>query len=371
MVAKTGIRRSGHRRRAFTLVELLVVIAIIAILVSLLLPAVQSAREAARRAQCSNNQRQVALAVIAYEGVHGRLPASGLVGENEDADLGFGAFDPKSGKMISWMVLILPQMEETNLFDRFNLRRSILEQPSDPQAQHVPSYNCPSDAAEDRYFEHPVHTKGVRFAKGNYAAFVSPFHTDEQVWFPGALGGGEWSEEGNMRVGQKLSRVKDGISKTLLMSEVRSRANPLDQRGAWALPWTGSSLLAYDVHPIPVFNGNSRITNERVLPYAPWLFTLEGAQVPNNRGFNIDILYDCVEPEEAQLTGMPCDSWAGSNPNSESYYLSAAPRSHHGGGVVAAGLDGRVQFLADDIDPLMMAYMVSINDGQNDKIKAD
>jgi prepilin-type N-terminal cleavage/methylation domain-containing protein len=356
---------------AFTLVELLVVIAIIAILIALLLPAVQSAREAARRMQCTNNQRQIALAVISYESTHGRLPPSGLVGEYDDPDLGFGSCDPLSGKMIGWMVLILPEMEETNLYQQFDLKRSILRQPNNPQAQHIASFQCPSDASEERYFEHPKLTQGVRFAKGNYAAFVSPFHTDEQVWFPGALGGGQWDETGDNRVGQKLTRIKDGTSKTLLLSEVRTRANPLDHRGAWALPWTASSVLAFDLHPIPVFDGNSRITGDRLLPYKPWMYTIDGAQVPNNRGFNVDILYDCPEPEEAQLSGMPCETWAGFGEQGEAFYLSAAPRSQHAGGVVAAGLDGHVRFLPDDIDPVMMAYLISINDGKSDEINVD
>jgi type II secretory pathway pseudopilin PulG len=348
------------------LVELLVVIAIIAILIALLLPAIQAAREAARRAQCMNNQRQIALAIASYESTHRRLPPGGLVARNSDPDLAFGTFDPKSGKMISWAVLILPQMEEQNLYDRFDLDRSILDQPNQPQSFHVPSYHCPSDGSEDRYYEHPEHTNGVRFAKGNYAAYVSPYHTDEQIWYPGALGGGTWSEDGQKRLGQKLSRVKDGLSKTLMLSEVRTRANPLDQRGAWALPWTGASQLAADVHPFPVLIGRTQIRPDRTVPYAPWPLTLDGAQRPNNRGFNVDILYDCPDQVAAQLEGMPCAKWG--SEDTEFYYLSAAPRSRHAGGVVAAAMDGHVRFLVDEIDPTILAYLVSINDGRSQDI---
>jgi prepilin-type N-terminal cleavage/methylation domain-containing protein len=351
-------------KRGFTLVELLVVIAIIAILVALLLPAVQAAREAARRAQCTNNQRQVALAITSYESTHGRLPPGGLVGRNDDPNLAFGTFDPKSGQMISWAVLILPQMEEQGLYDRFDLSRSILDQPNQPQSYHVASYQCPSDGSEDRYYEHPEHTQGVRFAKGNYAAYVSPYHTDEQIWYPGALGGGKWDREGKRRVGQVLARVKDGLSKTIMVSEVRTRANPLDQRGAWALPWTAASLLAADVHPLPVLIGRTQIRPDRTLPYRPWPLTLDGAQRPNNRGFNVDILYDCPDPDTAQLEGVPCAQWAGDS-ETEFFYLSAAPRSRHAGGVVAAAMDGHVRFLLDEIDPTVLAYLVSINDGQS------
>jgi hypothetical protein len=264
--------------------------------------------------------------------------------------------------MISWAVLILPQMEEQSLYDRFDLTRSILDQPDLPQATHVASYHCPSDGADGRYFEHPELTEGIRFAKGNYAAYVTPYHTDEQIWYPGALGGGKWSSTG-VRVGQRMNRVKDGLSKTLMISEVRTRANPLDQRGAWALPWTASSLLAADVHPLPVLFGRTQIRPDRTLPYRPWPLTLEGAQLPNNRSFNVDVLYDCPDPEGAQLESMPCAKWA--EDQTEFHYLSAAPRSRHFGGVVSAAMDGHIRFLVDEMDPTVLAYLVCINDGQS------
>jgi hypothetical protein len=121
--------------------------------------------------------------------------------------------------------------------------------------------------------------------------------------------------------------------------------------------------LAFDVHPIPVVIGRSQIRSDRTLPYAPWMYTVTGAQVPNNRGFNVDILYDCADPEGAQLEGLPCGQWTENE--GEFYYLSAAPRSRHAGGVVAAAVDGSVRFLVDEIDPIVMAYMVSINDGKS------
>lgn len=94
-------------RRAFTLVELLVVIAIIGILVSLLLPAVQSAREAARRTQCMNNLKQLGLALLNYESASKVFPASGLP-------------SPKGGWGHSWMVAILPYIEQRAIYDKFD-----------------------------------------------------------------------------------------------------------------------------------------------------------------------------------------------------------------------------------------------------------
>ena len=103
-------------RKAFTLVELLVVLAIIAILISLLLPAVQNARESARRIQCVNHLKQLGLAIQTYQSFFGIYPASAIV----DPPLKEPQGDPpqtlnlRSGKMFSWAILVLPHLEEGN-----------------------------------------------------------------------------------------------------------------------------------------------------------------------------------------------------------------------------------------------------------------
>ena len=360
--------RLRNLRRGFTLIELLVVIAIMAILVSLLLPAAQSAREAARRAQCMNNQRQVALAIVAYESAHRRLPASGQVLKNDEANYGKSSFNPRSGRQISWAVMILPHLEEQGLYDRFDITRSIFDQPKLPQQEHVATYTCPSDSAGDRFFQHEELTENVRFAKGNYVAYVSPFHIDAQVWYPGALGGGRWvgrgTQDSDVHQGQRLNRVTDGLSKTIAVSEVRTRANSLDQRGAWALPWAGAGLLALDVHPVL---RRIRLRPEMKIHYIPNLAAASIAQLPNSADA-VDILYDCQKPGEAELRGMPCATWGAPGSRASVGYLSAAPRSQHAGGVVTAALDGHVRFVADDVDPGLMSYMVSVNDGQSSKL---
>ena len=322
-------------RSGFTLVELLVVITIIGILIAVLLPAVQAAREAARRMQCSNNLKQLALAVLNYENTHRVLPPSGIVEASPNR------FECRSGKMLSWIVLILPQLEQGPLHAQFDFKTSALQQPAEPQTAQPGSLLCPSDSAQGRFFVDAELTGGKRFAKGNYAAYVSPYHTDLQPRFPGALVG----------TGQTMACISDGTSNTLMLSEVRTRAHEQDQRGAWVLPWTGASLLAFDHH------------HEKDSPasYIATPASLGWTQPPNCQGPNMDMLYACPDEAEAQMKKMPCAVYA---PGTSWEFLSAAPRSNHPGGVNVAFVDGHVGFIPDSINEYTMAYLVSANDGQ-------
>jgi prepilin-type N-terminal cleavage/methylation domain-containing protein/prepilin-type processing-associated H-X9-DG protein len=322
----------------FTLVELLIVIAIIGILVALLLPAVQSAREASRRMSCLNNLKQWSLAVNLYENARKQLPASGVV------DITYPEYDGLSGKMFSWAVLVLPYIEEQSLADQFDMKRNIIDQPNEPQATSLSVMLCPSDDSQGEYYTHPA-LRGKRFAKGNYAAYVSPYHVELQQWFPGALTAGKtW----------KIKNIVDGPSHTLMLSEVRVRRHVEDQRGAWALPWNAASLLAFDMHVPDDFDWERG-------GYKGGDISIGFTQVPNNTGANVDMLYDCPEIGKAQLDGMPCGifNYFFADP---SHYLSSAPRSQHPGGVNVAFMDGRLGFLTDDVDEFTMAYLVSSND---------
>jgi len=106
---------SLHRRSAFTLIELLVVIAIIAILIGLLLPAVQKVREAAARSTCQNNLHQVVLASMNYESTNGVLPPGGLINPNG----GYGTFSTYKGPMTGTLAFLLPYMEQDPLYKQF------------------------------------------------------------------------------------------------------------------------------------------------------------------------------------------------------------------------------------------------------------
>jgi prepilin-type N-terminal cleavage/methylation domain-containing protein/prepilin-type processing-associated H-X9-DG protein len=348
-------------RRGFTLVELLVVIAIIGVLVALLLPAIQAAREAARRSQCANNMRQLSLAVLNYESSRKELPPAGLAQIIQDKAFGVDIFNPLAGIRFSWIVEVLPFMEEQSLFDKFDHSKQIVFQDQNPQASSLSTLLCPSDSANGRLYEYADFGRKINCAKGNYAAFVSPFHVDLQLVFPGAL----------VANGQRIGQIKGGLSQTLLLSEVRTLDHVHDQRGAWALPLAGASLLAFDMHPVDWpyddSTGGTIVTHVKARdPYAPNLNSLGKTQRPNGQGPNKDTLEECdtkIAPDLAGLAtsaDMPCNHR--DRQPGVSGYMSAAPRSLHPSGVNASYVDGHVSFLENDVDDVVMALAISVTD---------
>jgi len=226
-----------RRRRGFTLVELLVVIAIIGILVSLLLPAVQSAREAARRTQCANNLKQISLALHTYHNAFGTLPAGGQF----ETFVWRLKFDPwrmasagRVGQGTSWMVAILPQIEEQALYDRWDFSIDVLQNRILAETD-IPTYYCPSRRNGVRPEDAPIIFSGFVQGGNDYGGCAGPLNLfwddadDDQVppcqkAYNGQLHRDAASTDQfgvfALNATVRLKQITDGTSKTFLVGEL-------------------------------------------------------------------------------------------------------------------------------------------------------
>ena len=230
-----------RRKLGFTLVELLVVIAIIAMLVTLLLPAVQAAREAARKMQCSNNLKQMGLAIHSYHAAQGEFPPGGVT-EGP-------CCNTKSKEC--WTISILPFVEEQSLFDRYDFDAFNEDPPNDFVRQAlVPIYHCPSEpsaTAVDMPESGPG--SGLLYRRGSYRCMSGRVL---------GTGGNYWDRDndlprswrGVMHVvgvsGLKTERVKniiDGTSKTLAIGEMATVTHER-RRTFWAYSYAGYNTSA-------------------------------------------------------------------------------------------------------------------------------
>src|SRR4051812_7987577 len=168
--------RASIRRSAFTLVELLVVIAIIAILIALLVPAVQKTREAASRSQCQNNLKQIGLAVHSYYDAYKSFPP---------------AFSRAPSTNWGWGVWILPYIEQNSLFNTLDPRNTAVSLMASTQ-QKIATYTCPSDISGD------LNTYFSNYGKSNYVV-------NEQICDGGSA--------------YKIKQITDGTSTTILIGE--------------------------------------------------------------------------------------------------------------------------------------------------------
>jgi prepilin-type N-terminal cleavage/methylation domain-containing protein/prepilin-type processing-associated H-X9-DG protein len=195
-----------NRMRAFTLVELLVVIAIIGILVALLLPAIQAAREAARRSQCQNNLKQIGIAIHMHHDTKRQFPMGR---------------DGRHQRSVSWAYLILPYMEEKAIYDAFDETKEVFD-PANSRAMRTPIevYACPTRrrAAADRNFDNDdaVPTVLGVAVLGDYAGNAGhDSRTDEDG------GRVDLTEAGPLITEYAMSerRIVDGLSKTFVVGE--------------------------------------------------------------------------------------------------------------------------------------------------------
>lgn len=327
-----GHRTPTQRRRAFTLVELLVVIAILGTLVGLLLPAVQSVREAARQSHCSNNLKQYALGMQSYHAARGVLPLGG-------SDFPCIA--------VSWMPVLWPYIELNDLASRFRYNQLFISWPNIGTAAEklplgIPAaiYYCPSGRPNAMY---AAESNNV-MARTNYmtnsttvvrsgVTYRGPFVTRFNGGKTDCVGTGWVPFEPRGYKGKEATafrQITDGLSKTVLMSEQNlvptDNENPQDQRGRIDL--NHGSLDTSFATPNSAFD------------IAPswWV-------APR---------YTCVNlPPD-----LPCQA---TGPGST---FKSAARSKHRGGVQAAFCDGSVKFVSDSIDLSVWEAAGTISGGE-------
>ncbi len=312
------------RRLGFTLIELLVVIAIIAVLVALLLPAVQQAREAARRSQCKNNLKQLGLALHNYHEMQQMFSPSKITGP---ATAGNGWV---RGNSLSWRVMILPQMDQAPLYNGINFNdwvqgytvsgtNSTTGKPNSftiaigtkMNAMLCPSDNKVATNASALGLGPPATATGANYAGVNASGSACPYPQVVQM-----TGGNACPNHGDFTggmsyAGRRISEIIDGTSMTALVGEV----------------YRGKGFEYLD-------NGNQNLTGARCgwwMEESAWC-GVDGARVPNST------LLDDIDWADPTTTGQ-----SGARPIS----------SLHTGGAHALFADGSVQFISNSVNGLV------------------
>ena len=338
-------RRPGPVRTGFTLIELLVVIAIVAILVSLLLPAVQQAREAARKAQCQNNLKQIGLAIHNYHGTHGVLPPSACV----DAT-GF------AGNNGSWSVhgRILPELDRGVLAKNVDLTTAWDFQPAIDRLKVGP-FGCPSDPLES-----VARDTGSSGGVKKSDLFPTTYGFNHGTWLVwdttrgGRKGtGGDGPFFPNAEVA--LAHVRDGASNTLLAAEVKAftpyfrNAPPSAGFGlGGGVPDTPGELLAFAAAGERKLGSQNKNTG-----HTEWCDgRTHHAGFTTVFGPNTPVLWS--DPATGEVYDVDFSSWqegkrdgSGAVPPT---FAAVTSRSHHDGVVQAALLDGSVRPIADGVE---------------------
>jgi prepilin-type processing-associated H-X9-DG protein/prepilin-type N-terminal cleavage/methylation domain-containing protein len=325
---------ASSRRRihvAFTLVELLVVIAIIGILVALLLPAIQAARESARRSQCTSNLKNIALALLNYHDTKKEFPAAIRYPKGAN-------YSPLDDTRLfwNWAIDILPNLEEKALADSFTINATTrLYNPSGtdvnlvPRGVEIPVMLCPSDNGRGNRFQGTSGTQN--WARGNYGYNAFQFWPNSGLWkqffsdpaykplYNYNIGMGGFDNVDDRQV-LSFKKITDGATHTIMLEEMRVGLSNRDRRGVWAMGMCGSNIhCRHAGYPINDCGGY----NDDIMGAA-------------------DIIAD-VGQGQLNLECMAVDSSVNASGQS-------TVRSRHPGGANVAMADGSVHFLGDFID---------------------
>jgi prepilin-type N-terminal cleavage/methylation domain-containing protein len=299
-----------RKMRAFTLVELLVVIAIIGILVALLLPAIQAAREASRRTACMNNLKNLSLAMLNHESAKRVLPPGAVTWVGDPYGTarrpGPGAWYDDHG----WYSYIAPFIEENAWYDSLDLTVSMSHERNDAARRYMmPIFGCPSDGLKRNEWQSRTWAR----VRGNYAVNFGNTNYGQTTKSGVAFGGAPFS----YRKSSRTTKLTDGASNTLMMSEVVT----VGEIGA---PWGGP------VSEIQISVGGQ---------------TFQGWLTPNSDASDQTVR---VCPPPTAMNGMPpCTLIGGAD---QTVNQTFASRSKHPGGVFSSRCDGSVTFYSEAID---------------------
>lgn len=334
------------KRDGFTLVELLVVIAIIGILIALLLPAVQAAREAARRSQCTNNLKQLGLAMHNYHDVHKCFPAAVYKNGQGDFWRGYSSF-----------VQILPFIEQQAVYDQVKSISNNFYVHWDPdtplrdiRATSIAAFQCPSDSK--------FPSAGGGWANGpgcNYG--VSTGSTPRWSDWRNQNGMFRCKNDGNAHAEVKMSDVRDGTTNTLLASEHLTGDND-DGR-----LMNGNSSETRIGTGFPGGAGNANATQAQL---ESWGAACEGTTTHNSEN---GCQWIAPEPTQTTLNTVAPPNWKYPNCQTSGSGFAAdrdglyVPRSRHPGGANCVLGDASVRFVTETIDLQTWQWLGNRDDG--------
>jgi prepilin-type N-terminal cleavage/methylation domain-containing protein/prepilin-type processing-associated H-X9-DG protein len=321
-------------QRGFTLIELLVVIAIIGVLIALLLPAVQQAREAARRTQCTNNLKQLGLAVHNYESSYGTLPLKGSF-------IGVGTAKPLWHLEWSITAKILPYIEQGALFNACNFSLDYKD-PSNVTVAvtQVGLILCPSEVNTD-----PVVISDGTFSVTNYGWNVGDWY----VW--GGLGGMDPRAPFVINKSRRFAELRDGLTQTILASEGKTYQPQLRKvvsAGATVAPLN-------DPINIPPPGPASVQAITQIANSGKGVFENTGHVRWNDSGSYYGGITTAMTPNSKLAVGpnlLDIDLITIDENNGGQTFAAMTARSYHPGGVNVLFGDGSVRFVKDSVNPV-------------------